>query len=224
MGLLDDAIREHLELKRRRGADPGEIERLEREALGPVRRPGHEANEMPPDDEPALDITHPEDRPTELWSETSDEPAFADHGAEFARETEDWGASDMADTVLEPDVAPPVRDMPPTPEETPPGRDRAGADEFEEQETVEHDVEDEYADDLGREYPGVDGHTYPAPPESGYSEPQESGHPAPPKQSHPDDPEHEDMLEETPEFLQDTPDHDRLWFEQRPPRDFDFDG
>ncbi|MGI8715594.1 MAG: hypothetical protein ACR2NR_20920, partial [Solirubrobacteraceae bacterium] len=33
----------------------------------------------------------------------------------------------------------------------------------------------------------------------------------------------EDMLEETPEFLQDTPDHDRLWFEQRPPRDFDFD-
>jgi len=34
----------------------------------------------------------------------------------------------------------------------------------------------------------------------------------------------EDVLEETPEFLQDTPDHDRLWFEQRPPRDFDFEG
>jgi hypothetical protein len=34
----------------------------------------------------------------------------------------------------------------------------------------------------------------------------------------------EDVLEETPEFLQDTPEHDRLWFEQRPPRDFDFDG
>jgi hypothetical protein len=33
----------------------------------------------------------------------------------------------------------------------------------------------------------------------------------------------DDVLEETPEFLQDTPDHDRLWFEQRPPRDFDFD-
>ena len=38
MGLLDDAIREHLDLKRRRGADPSEIERAEREALGPVRR------------------------------------------------------------------------------------------------------------------------------------------------------------------------------------------
>jgi len=34
MGLLDDAIREHLELKRARGADPGEVERQEREVLG----------------------------------------------------------------------------------------------------------------------------------------------------------------------------------------------
>ena len=33
----------------------------------------------------------------------------------------------------------------------------------------------------------------------------------------------EDVLEETPDFLQETPEHDRLWFEQRPPRDFDFD-
>ena len=38
MGLLDDAIREHLELKRRHGADPDEVSRQEREALGaPVR-------------------------------------------------------------------------------------------------------------------------------------------------------------------------------------------
>src|SRR5438477_569635 len=33
MGLLDDAIRDHLELKRRRGADPGEVAREQREAL-----------------------------------------------------------------------------------------------------------------------------------------------------------------------------------------------
>jgi hypothetical protein len=32
-----------------------------------------------------------------------------------------------------------------------------------------------------------------------------------------------DVLEDTPDFLQETPEHDRLWFEQRPPRDFDFD-
>jgi hypothetical protein len=36
MGLLDEAIREHLELKRRRGGDPTEIAREEREALDPV--------------------------------------------------------------------------------------------------------------------------------------------------------------------------------------------
>ena len=40
MGLLDDAIRDHLDLKRRHGADPAELERAEREALGPVRRKG----------------------------------------------------------------------------------------------------------------------------------------------------------------------------------------
>jgi hypothetical protein len=36
MGLLDEAIRDHLELKRRRGADPSEIAREEHEALEPV--------------------------------------------------------------------------------------------------------------------------------------------------------------------------------------------
>src|SRR5215217_6899032 len=38
MGLLDDAIREHLELKRRRGADPDDVARQENEALGAARR------------------------------------------------------------------------------------------------------------------------------------------------------------------------------------------
>jgi hypothetical protein len=38
MGLLDDAIREHLELKRRGGADPSLVAREEHEALAPVPR------------------------------------------------------------------------------------------------------------------------------------------------------------------------------------------
>jgi Flp pilus assembly protein TadD len=38
MGDLDEAIREHLELKRRRGADPAEVAREEQEALAPVTR------------------------------------------------------------------------------------------------------------------------------------------------------------------------------------------
>src|SRR5665213_523066 len=36
MGLLENAIREHLELKRQQVADPGEIAQKEREALEPV--------------------------------------------------------------------------------------------------------------------------------------------------------------------------------------------
>jgi hypothetical protein len=35
--------------------------------------------------------------------------------------------------------------------------------------------------------------------------------------------DHEDVLEDTPEFLEDAPEDDNLWFEQRPPKDFDFD-
>ncbi len=45
MGLLDDAIREHLELKRLRGADPGVVAREEQAALGPVPRHGDEGDE-----------------------------------------------------------------------------------------------------------------------------------------------------------------------------------
>ena len=39
MGILDDAIREHLELKRRHGAASSDLERLEKEAFGPSERP-----------------------------------------------------------------------------------------------------------------------------------------------------------------------------------------
>ena len=38
MGVLDDAIREHLELKRKHGASDDEIARAEEEALTPARR------------------------------------------------------------------------------------------------------------------------------------------------------------------------------------------
>src|SRR5687768_14985791 len=38
MGVLDDAIKEHLELKRRHGVSEEELQRQEEEALGPARR------------------------------------------------------------------------------------------------------------------------------------------------------------------------------------------
>ncbi|HEX5852289.1 MAG TPA: hypothetical protein VFY36_04280 [Solirubrobacteraceae bacterium] len=58
MGLLDEAIREHLELQRQQGADPGEIARKEREALEPVL-PDEPAT-WGGDASPALDGAHAE--------------------------------------------------------------------------------------------------------------------------------------------------------------------
>lgn len=60
MGLLDEAIRDHLELKRRRGADPTEIARAEREALEPVF-PGEapdDADVAPDAGEAAIPVEH----------------------------------------------------------------------------------------------------------------------------------------------------------------------
>jgi hypothetical protein len=147
MGLLEDAIREHLELKRQHGADPGEVTAQEREALGPIQR-GVEPLVL--DREPA-----PEEAPA-----AHDEPV------------EDL--PEAAEPDLVPEYEPPPASPPP-----------ADA-------TAPFDIEDE-----------------PFAPEP----------PPEPEASESD----EDVLEETPDFLQETPEHDRLWFEQKPPRDFDFD-
>jgi hypothetical protein len=61
MGLLDEAIREHLELKRRRGADPAEVAREQREALDPISAPAPAAAAM---DDPA-EVAVVDDLPTE---------------------------------------------------------------------------------------------------------------------------------------------------------------
>jgi hypothetical protein len=71
MGLLDDAIREHLELKRRRGADPDEIARQEDEALGDPRS-GEFAR--PYDEEPAAALPEEEDLPPEPPEPAAYEP------------------------------------------------------------------------------------------------------------------------------------------------------
>jgi hypothetical protein len=48
MSILDDAIREHLELKRAHGADESELKRLEDEAFGPAERPGQASEVVDP--------------------------------------------------------------------------------------------------------------------------------------------------------------------------------
>ena len=146
MGLLDDAIREHLELKRRRGADAEEVTRQEQEALGAPQR------------------------------------------AEFA------GAAPAA--TAEPDAVEdaPVEDAP--------------APDLEPEPVPEREPEP----DIPLDQATVE---YTPPP---LEEPEELEEPpAPPQEGE------EDVLEETPDFLQETPEHDRLWFEQKPPRDFDLD-
>jgi hypothetical protein len=152
MGLLDDAIREHLELKRRRGADPDEVARQEDEALGDPRsgefaRP--EAEEESPAPEPAeeeLPREPPEPAPYAAEPEpeppADDAPWLEDDRAEGGQPTAEFAPPEVEPEVVQPD-----------------------------------------------DEPGPD----------------------------------EDVLEETPDFLQETPEHDRLWFEQKPPRDFDFD-
>ena len=57
MGVLDDAIKEHLELKRKHGVPEEELQRQEEEALGPARR---DVAQQPEDDtelEPGQPVT-----------------------------------------------------------------------------------------------------------------------------------------------------------------------
>ena len=193
MGVLDDAIREHLELKRRHGATEEEIARKEAEALGPARRgPAVEPDEAAPAAAEGIDPEAPEEpEPAAPLAET--EPFAADEEPLAAPivPTIDVPAEPEPPAAIEPPPAdpldpvdadlPPVHDVDRDPLEPPPPVPGA---------TVEFDTlsardDDDLAD------PAAD-----------------------------DD---EDVLEETPEFLRETPEHDRLWFEQKPPRDFDLD-
>jgi hypothetical protein len=159
MGLLDDAIREHLELKRRHGADPDEVERQEREAFGPGQR-----NEFAQPDADAPTPAGPADEPaTTVLPAEETPPATAE------------------------DALPPGE--PGIPEE-PTAEHPAAAPGYDEDPWLEEDQDEVPAG--------------------------EALEPRPPTGD-------EDVLEETPEFLQETPEHDRLWFEQKPPRDFDWD-
>src|SRR4051794_25072596 len=153
MGLLDDAIREHLELKRKHGADPEDVARQEQEALGPGKR-----NEFaPPPDTAEHSAATPEVPPA-----AEDAPAPADELP-----------------AGEPGI-----------QEEPPAAEAPGYDE------------DPWLDEDRDEVPADEA-----------LEPHRAEGQG----------DNEDVLEETPDFLQETPEHDRLWFEQKPPREFDWD-
>jgi hypothetical protein len=199
MGLLDDAIREHLELKRRHGADAAEVARQEREALGPARRTAED-----------------ERAPEGPAAETSGaaEAGAADPAAE---------ADDLVVREFEPHERPPLPDAEPSSAAGPPAAGGAVSvsrgDAADAADDLWAPEDDEDADEPQVAVPFEPaGGEDPLPEEDRLAEePPTAGDP-------PRAAEEADVLEETPEFLEETPEHDRLWFEQRPPRDFDFDG
>jgi hypothetical protein len=326
MSILDDAIREHLELKRAHGADDAEVKRLEDEAFGPPQRPDDAdpyaeapteflvapevgAGEQPDDDsgerripniadlqeapeprqapEPAPqaeESAEPDDAPVEEEQPAVEHEAIADAGhsteerhaiaeqptemfdvegqfEDAATESDAPSDDELVDAELtEPRLAPvdPLSgieastgaetDAPPEPA---PADEDEPADEFDEffseqrlsdelnqaleaplpdepgaspteEATAIFDVEEaEVADEDELEENEPDEELSdglePTPPTA--LDPDTDDTPLPPASSS----SHEDVLEDTPEFLEDAPEDDNLWFEQKPPKDFDFD-
>jgi hypothetical protein len=182
MGLLDDAIREHLELKRQHGANPDEVSRQEREALGAARKAEFAKTA---EGEAAAPEEAPEEAP-EAAGEPEPEPV-----AETAEPVDAGEEREPFDVEAAEAPAPAAEEVPPPPE---PEAAKPGYDE------------DPWLEEERDEVPADESLDHPREAEA------ESA-----------DPDAEDVLEETPDFLQETPEHDRLWFEQRPPRDFDWD-
>ena len=96
MGDLDDAIRDHLELKRRRGADPAEVARQEHEALAPVTR-SHPVVVVPAAVEPGQEfvpaIAHP--AAGSNGSAAHGDEDLSDATQEFhVEQSEDWLAAE----------------------------------------------------------------------------------------------------------------------------------
>lgn len=284
MGILDDAIREHLELKRQHGAEDEDLERLENEAFGPAARPGdpdfaapstetgewatgeQEAAAEPPSEELVAEAAEVTEAPSEelpaAAEEAAQEPSAPapeasapppaeepssgglgvfDAEAEFGDTAEEIPAdatpaerariehAHLDDTVdhpaptqlgpedeAEPDptaTAPTEADVTErvAPEPEPSASDTGAEPEAAAPEAPESDI---FAgEDFGLEEMDL----------SISDEPESGEQPAAGKGKGEDDEgEGDDLLEETPDFLQETEGED-LWFEQGPPRDFDFD-
>ncbi|MBO9532730.1 MAG: hypothetical protein J7513_07140 [Solirubrobacteraceae bacterium] len=304
MGLLDDAIREHLELKRRRGADGAEVSRQEREILGSDGAPEGSydapAADLYEDPIAATDPAYAEDaegigyadpaydevvpEPPLAGSPLTDSEAPADPAGRAPSEIfpgtgELMAAAAESAQSTEPPAAPAPA---PAAESASAAAERTGARRLSDEELAAWRKRlSERADRLAAGRPvaaagaaasdpasaASPAPARPTPPASDADAPPAywSGNTAPPAPATPAagaaqspppaadeaapgvpvdffdagdaasafspepapepvseaEGEH-DVLDETPEFLQETPEHDRMWFEQRPPRDFDF--
>jgi hypothetical protein len=101
MGLLEDAIREHLELKRLRGADPAEVAREQQEALeappGAAATPGaaNDAAGVPYEPEDTAGAAH-EDAPA---PQESPDPAGSPTDGGLARVGDETAELDMEEVL-----------------------------------------------------------------------------------------------------------------------------
>lgn len=292
MSILDDAIREHLELKRAHGADDAELKKLEDEAFGPPARPEEpdpfaeaptefltapeggaedESAESAPSGRREPNIADLQEAPeppkeassSEAAAEHPEAPAEEEQPAmehevvpEPAAEPEPDGShttqerQEIAEQPTEYfDVESAIESEPDAPTDLPSPSDEdlvdaelaeprlapvdplsgieASAAEAEAaEEPVLDDEEDEddffseqrLSDELNQALEAPLTEEQPALPEEDDEYEEEE-----PPEAEPEPEEHEDVLEDTPDFLEDAPEDDNLWFEQRPPKDFDFD-
>jgi hypothetical protein len=229
MGILDEAIRQHLDLKRRQGTGDAEIQRLEDEAFGPPSRPGDpdfpaqepaaeqgtaeadqgtaEADALAaeaPSEEMAAEPTDVEEPPSEEAPAAQPQTEEGDGSGFFDAEAEE--AEEDLDSGLELDIDKEVEDVGELEvEEQPPEAPGEDAPPISQLDTVEHHFEGAIDEaEVVEDEPSAD--------QSGATEPEADEGAE----------DEEDVLEETPEFLQDTPEDDELWFEQGEPKDFDF--
>ncbi len=289
MGILDEAIKEHLELKRAHGAAEDELKQLEDEAFGAAERPGDEDSAPDPVAEaptefmaqPDLDQLPKADGEGETRARRPDvadlqeapppAPEAASESDETAVEPEPAAEPDepaaeespameheavpepQAAAPEPPEVEPEISSGPTTEEreaiaeqptemydveaelggeatEAPPAGADADAESSEEDEYEEDDDfwdEKRLSDELDQ---ALEAPSEPEPEEALYedaateADEPEAADPAP-EQSERLEPsgDDEDVLEETPDFLEEAPEDDQLWFEQKPPKDFDFD-
>jgi hypothetical protein len=297
MGILDDAIRDHLDLKRRHGADEPELKKLEDEAFGPPGRPdasgsGGSASavatppvrssspEITPEDlgleslpessEPAAETPPPDGPAPEEPPAPSPDPggeASSEGGTvvfhDFAAE-EGLVASGAAPATREPSapieptdpveraLAQPTPEQPaeeaseakpeadatqvqPAEESPEPAETEQPTGEAPPPEPAVPVSEDTQVHDMAKELDLESEESSPAggSGEDGAEEPGleldvddldiDLSEDASVDQPEGAEDESEDVLEETPEFLRDAPESDRLWFEQGKPKDFDFD-
>jgi hypothetical protein len=242
MGILDDAIREHLELKRQHGAASSELDQLEQEVFGPVARPGDPEFETGEEPAPAgeQDILSEEggEDPTTVLPQQAAEPESVEQPIPEPAESDifDVEEAEIGDIDLDEELKTPA--------------ERAREEHAHLEDTVDHPAPE--VESLGDELEAVaptpvepDSDELAPPPIAPADEPEPGdpevpgsteepgslefdqlpGEPVEPRareEGDEDEDEDDDLLEETPDFLKDAPDGEDLLFEQGKPKDFDF--